>query len=186
MKLEIFILGITAFFIANAYHDNKYINYIKMWKKYYQIGFFALIGLSIYIFIKKNPAESGKLLQHANGIIKYMPIDKNSADLLSPILNYSSNGINAYSQNQNQNGAFNRLNKSGSSNGGTKRSVSETKKKYVASSQDWKCGNCNNQLEAWFEIDHKIRLDCGGNNHINNLVALCRNCHGEKTAMENM
>ena len=31
---------------------------------------------------------------------------------------------------------------------GTKRSVSETKKKYVASQQDWKCNGCNNQLNA--------------------------------------
>ena len=68
----------------------------------------------------------------------------------------------------------------------TKRSVSETKKKYVAANQNWKCGKCNQQLTAWFEVDHKIRLDSGGSNHINNLIALCRNCHGEKTALENL
>ena len=68
----------------------------------------------------------------------------------------------------------------------TKRSVSETKKKYVAAQQGWKCGNCAKQLPAWFEVDHKIRLEHGGSNHINNLVALCRDCHGEKTAMENL
>ena len=67
-----------------------------------------------------------------------------------------------------------------------KRSVSETKKKFVASQQQWKCGNCKNQLNHTFEIDHKIRLEYGGTNDINNLVALCRNCHGEKTARENM
>jgi hypothetical protein len=68
----------------------------------------------------------------------------------------------------------------------TKRSVSETKKKYVAAQQGWKCGHCNKQLPAWFEVDHKIRLEHGGSNHIDNLVALCRDCHGEKTAMENL
>ena len=68
----------------------------------------------------------------------------------------------------------------------TKRSVSETKKKYVAAQQGWKCGNCKKQLPAWFEVDHKIRLEHGGSNHIDNLVALCRDCHGEKTAMENL
>ena len=67
-----------------------------------------------------------------------------------------------------------------------KRSVSETKKKFVASQQQWKCGNCKNQLNHTFEIDHKIRLEYGGTNDINNLIALCRNCHGEKTARENM
>jgi 5-methylcytosine-specific restriction endonuclease McrA len=68
----------------------------------------------------------------------------------------------------------------------TKRSVSETKKKFVASRQNWKCGDCNNQLTAWFEVDHKIRLEYGGSNHIDNLVALCRECHGKKTTIENL
>ena len=69
---------------------------------------------------------------------------------------------------------------------GTKRSVSETKKKYVASIQNWKCGHCDNQLDHTFEIDHKVRLEYGGGNDVNNLIALCRNCHGKKTADENM
>ena len=69
---------------------------------------------------------------------------------------------------------------------GTKRSVSETKKKYVAANQDWKCGHCDNQLDHTFEIDHKIRLEYGGGNDVQNLIALCRNCHGKKTASENM
>jgi len=68
----------------------------------------------------------------------------------------------------------------------TKRSVSETKKKYVASLQNWKCGHCQNQLNAWFEVDHKMRLENGGGNEVDNLIALCRDCHGKKTAMENM
>ena len=69
---------------------------------------------------------------------------------------------------------------------GTKRSVSETKKKYVASMQDWKCKKCSIKLPAWFEVDHVIRLEHGGGNGVQNLEALCRECHGKKTAMENM
>ena len=68
----------------------------------------------------------------------------------------------------------------------TKRSVSETKKKFVASTQNWKCGDCQQQLSAWFEVDHKVRLEYGGSNHIDNLVALCRECHGKKTTIENL
>jgi 5-methylcytosine-specific restriction endonuclease McrA len=67
-----------------------------------------------------------------------------------------------------------------------KRSVSETKKKYVAAQQGWNCGACKRQLPAWFEVDHKIRLDNGGSNSVDNLVALCRDCHGKKTAFENL
>ena len=67
-----------------------------------------------------------------------------------------------------------------------KRSVSETKKKYVASRQRWQCAHCNTMLTAWFEVDHVRSLETGGTNESDNLVALCRNCHGKKTAMENM
>ena len=70
--------------------------------------------------------------------------------------------------------------------GNVKRSVSETKKKYVAAQQGWNCGGCKKQLPAWFEVDHKIRLDNGGSNNVDNLVAVCRDCHGKKTAFENL
>jgi 5-methylcytosine-specific restriction protein A len=71
-----------------------------------------------------------------------------------------------------------------SGKGSSKRSVSETKKKYVAAQQGWKCGDCQRQLPAWFEVDHVIALEHGGSNNVDNLVALCRDCHGKKTAME--
>jgi hypothetical protein len=69
-------------------------------------------------------------------------------------------------------------------NNATKRSVSETKKKFVAAQQSWKCSHCDRQLPAWYEVDHIVRLEHGGSNNVDNLVALCRDCHGKKTAME--
>ena len=68
----------------------------------------------------------------------------------------------------------------------TKRSVSETKKKFVASSQNWQCKHCGCKLPAWFEVDHVTKLEYGGSNNVDNLVALCRDCHGKKTALENL
>jgi hypothetical protein len=62
-----------------------------------------------------------------------------------------------------------------------KRNVTERTKKIVASNQQWKCLHCNSILDYTYEIDHKIPLYKGGNNDINNLQALCRNCHGKKT-----
>ena len=65
-----------------------------------------------------------------------------------------------------------------------KRSVSESKKKIVASSQGWKCKHCNILFDATYEIDHKVPLYKGGTNDIDNLEALCRNCHGKKTLFD--
>ena len=116
-----------------------------------------------------------------------MPIDKNASNILSPILDFTSKQsfANEDSQypiipmvnNNNQYASENRIMNSGKKS--TKRSVSETKKKFVAARQNWKCEDCKNQLSAWFEVDHKIRLDNGGSNHVDNLVALCANCHRE-------
>ena len=191
MRLEIFILGITAFFIYNAYHDGKYTKMLSTFKKYYLMIFYAFVGISIWLFLKKNPAQGKNLLLCANNVVKYMPIDKSSMDMISPIFDLTSTGERTFMESANhlepQHIPFASERKIlGSGKGATKRSVSETKKKYVASMQDWKCGECGQQLNAWFEVDHKIRLEHGGGNDVQNLVALCRECHGKKTAMENM
>ena len=56
------------------------------------------------------------------------------------------------------------------------------KKKYVASSQNWKCATCAKQLKHTFQVDHKLDLQFGGTNQVENLEALCNDCHAEKTA----
>ena len=199
MKSAILIFGLTAFFIANTYYDGKYVQMVKSWKKYYQMIAIGFAGLSAYVFLKKYPTHSRGLLSHASGMVKYMPIDKDAGDLLSPILKMSKSNMfggdedvrgasaqNNYAQVNGQSLTPQQQRMLNSGKKGTKRCVSETKKKYVASQQGWKCGDCKEQLPAWFEVDHKIRLDSGGSNHIDNLVALCRDCHGRKTAMENL
>lgn len=190
MKFGLTIFLITAFFIANVYHDGKYMHLLKSWKKYYQMISIAFVGLSAYLYIRKNPNESRNLMTHANGLIKYMPIDKEAGDLLSPLFNmYAPQKpfIDPLEQRiLNSGGVKQGGGGGGGSGAATKRSVSETKKKYVAAQQGWNCGSCKKQLPAWFEVDHKVRLDNGGSNHVDNLVALCRDCHGKKTAFENL
>ena len=176
MKLELLIILITLFFALDTYYNGKYLNILKSFKKYYKIAFILFTGLSIYLIQKKNPNDSKSLITSFCRVIKDMPIDKNSKDLFTPLINIFDNNELLHQKK--------RLLTSG--NNKYKRSVSETKKKFVASQQGWKCNNCKEQLQAWFEVDHKIRLDSGGSNHISNLVALCRNCHGKKTALENM
>ena len=66
-----------------------------------------------------------------------------------------------------------------------KRNVSSLTKKMIASNQEWKCGSCKQILDYTYEIDHHIPLFKGGSNELTNLIALCRNCHGKKTLIEN-
>ena len=195
MRLEIFIFGITGFLLYNAYYDGKYTKILMMYKKYYKMIFIGFLAICFYIMIKRNPLQTKNMLLYTNNMIKYMPIDKSSMDMITPIFDLSTkttsfmenfnselnpgNNYNPVLVSQQQRNML-------SGQKPVKRAVSETKKKYVASMQDWKCGQCRKKLTHTFEVDHKIRLEHGGGNDVTNLVALCRECHGEKTAMENM
>jgi hypothetical protein len=212
MKLELLIFIITGLVIYNFYYDGKFLKKIMAYKKYIQIGGIIFVAFIFYYMLKKDPQRSKKMLLYANNFVHFLPISKSSIDMISPILDFTNinngsesdfnqsssfmgglnsnvgtNGINQPVLNMNIT-TQNQYEKKILSSGGkaTKRSVSETKKKYVASQQGWKCENCKNQLNAWFEVDHKTRLEYGGGNNVENLVALCRECHGRKTAMENM
>lgn len=198
MRAEIWILGITCFLMYDAYHDRKYTKYIMSYKKYYMIAFYGLLGIGIFLMMRRNPAECKTMLLHANNVVKYLPINRSSMDMINPIMDFTTRNMNGGESGRlpattgSFMSSFNNANYLGeqrilsSGKKGTKRSVSETKKKFVAAQQNWKCGHCQNQLTAWFEVDHKQRLDEGGSNDVGNLVALCRECHGKKTAMENM
>jgi len=193
MRIEIIIFLIAAFIIANIYTDGKYIKTLYSYKKYYQMIGVAFAALMFYILIKKTPLRAEQIASVSNDYLKYLPIDRNTSNIISPILDFTSKQNFSQQNNQQYNypivsmqeqNAKQRLMTSGTKS--TKRSVSETKKKFVASRQNWKCADCQNQLNAWFEVDHKIRLEHGGSNHVDNLEALCRECHGKKTAMENL
>lgn len=186
MKLELIIFAITAFLIANSYCDNKYIQKIISCKKYFEMATYAFVGFSLYLMVKRNPGQSNNMMKQINNIIRYMPIDRNATSMITPLfdMNDSINGettglLSSFLPPQQK-----RMLNSGNDN--VKRSVSETKKKWVASQQSWKCGMCQTQLQAWFEVDHRIGLEHGGTNHVNNLVALCRDCHGKKTMMNRL
>tara|TARA_B100000674_G_scaffold489244_1_gene502880 strand:- start:1557 stop:1976 length:420 start_codon:yes stop_codon:yes gene_type:complete len=64
-----------------------------------------------------------------------------------------------------------------------RRRVSQLTKKIVASNQKWKCKHCDDTLDFTYEVDHIIPLYQGGTNQVENLQALCRNCHGRKTML---
>lgn len=209
MRIEIMIMLVTGFLIANVYTDGKYWKLLQTNQKYYKMAGIAVGGLMMYVLFKKFPSKAQDIIRGSNEYIKYLPIDRETTSMLSPILDFTAKQ-NLYNDTDDlmfpvtstaaaPPGSIDRLARSGGGSAGgsagggaaggskaTKRSVSETKKKFVASSQNWKCGDCGEQLSAWFEVDHKVRLEYGGSNHIDNLVALCRECHGRKTTMENL
>jgi hypothetical protein len=219
VKTEYIIFIITAVLIINTYYDGQPLKMFQSNQKWIKMATFGFIGLSLFMFLRRNPENSRQLLFHANDIIKYMPISKGTADMITPFFDMTGRsagvppphdggamgGAMSSAMSSAMGGAMGggvgartaqpmalpslggatpaerRLLNSGK--GSSKRSVSETKKKYVAAQQGWKCGDCQRQLPAWFEVDHVIALEHGGSNHIDNLVALCRDCHGKKTAM---
>jgi hypothetical protein len=164
------------------------------WKKYYQMAGVAFGAFMLYILIKRNPMRAQDIVSASNEYIKYLPIDKNTSNMISPILNFTSRYQSGgdYEEESNydkpiiQMGGRTDNDFSNSGKKTTKRSVSESKKKFVASRQAWKCSSCGEMLTASFEVDHIKRLEYGGDNHIDNLRAMCRNCHGQKTITENL
>ena len=211
IKVEYIVFIITAVLIANTYYDGQLMKMFQSNQKLIKMATFGFVGLSLFLFLRRNPENSRQLLFHANDIIKYMPISKGTADMITPFFDFTRGvpppndgvamggvmgGAMGGAMGGGTSGAMGGPMRGGSGSvsaaerrvlnsgkGSSKRSVSETKKKYVAAQQGWKCGDCQRQLPAWFEVDHVIALEHGGSNHVDNLVALCRDCHGKKTAM---
>jgi hypothetical protein len=212
VKAEYIVFIVAAFLIVNTYYDGHLMKMFQSNQKWMKMAMFAFAGLSLFLFLRRNPENSRQLMYHANDIIKYMPISKGTADMITPFFDMTGGASpndggamggqtsgasgsaiggsaigramsSAMGAPSSQGGGASERRILNSGKGSSKRSVSETKKKYVAAQQGWKCGDCQRQLPAWFEVDHVIALEHGGSNHVDNLVALCRDCHGKKTAM---
>ena len=149
----------TLFFVINVIF---YLIY-----RYISIDLNIIILFCIFDFVylfciyvwKYQPELSNKIM-----------INCKNASMKPVILNnYNNNYKNNYNNYNNYN------------NENLKRNVSETVKKYVASNQRWTCRLCLKILDGSYEIDHIIPLYKGGGNGYENLMALCRNCHGKKT-----
>jgi hypothetical protein len=192
MKIEFWLFLILAIILLNIYYDGKIFELFKkynQYEKYYKMIFIVFIFFCIYLYIRKNPNNKKEFFKSASGYIRYLPVDRKITSSLEPFVDFiSKTGDNTVSNDMNYNNNLtkqqSRLLTSGRNS--NKRSVSETKKKYIAANQNWKCKHCSKQLPAWFEVDHVMKLEYGGSNSIENLEALCRDCHGKKTALENL
>ena len=85
MKVELLVLVITGFFIANTYYDGKYMAMLKSWISIIKWRI-AFAGLSAYLFFKKYPSDTRTLLSSASGVIRHLPVDRSAADFLDPII----------------------------------------------------------------------------------------------------
>ena len=83
------IFAITTFLVANTYYDGKYTKMLTFSKKYVQMATYTFVGLSLYLLIKRSPHETKSILSHANTLIRYMPIDKDTTDLISPLFDFT-------------------------------------------------------------------------------------------------
>jgi 5-methylcytosine-specific restriction protein A len=194
MRIEILLFIITGAIVANIYTEGVYWKKLFQYKKYYQMGGTILGALFLYWMVKKNPASTKELILSSNEYIKYLPVDRNVTSFIEPLIDFtakqeaSNQGYtNVLAMNNKRQtleqpreirgqGETNRM----------KRSVSESKKKWIAAKQGWKCRECSTILPATYEVDHIIRLQHGGSNEIDNLQALCPSCHRNKTMMETM
>lgn len=202
MKLELIIFGITAFILHNIYTEGKTIKMAMKYKKYYHMIAIATFAFFLYYLFKYNPKKIDDVVLRTQDYIKYLPMDSHTSSIINPILDFTKKHnyfrsmgthteglIPVSTQNDNLQETITQPIKNYTNpqqSAKTKRSVSETKKKWVAYRQEWRCAECRKMLPAWFEVDHITRLEHGGSNDVNNLRALCRDCHGKKTAMENL
>jgi 5-methylcytosine-specific restriction endonuclease McrA len=66
------------------------------------------------------------------------------------------------------------------------RKIPELIKKKLIFNQKYKCIKCCILLPYTYEIDHIVPYSISKNNEINNLQALCPNCHALKTKEDNI
>ena len=90
MRIELIIFGVVAFLIANVYKDGKYWKLLQANKKYYKMAGIALGGVMLYVLFKKFPAKATDIIRGSNEYIKYLPIDRETSSMLSPILDFTA------------------------------------------------------------------------------------------------
>ena len=208
MRLEIVLILATAAIVWNMYTDGKLVKTLFKYTKYYRMAGVVLGALFLYYLIYKNPLRAKEMIIASNEYIKNggIGIDRTTGRWLSPILDFtagqrsgaqhSGQGTGQRSGGQGQGGQvprptsvqqyYQQLQDGQRGQERVKRSVSETKKKFVASRQQWKCLECQQSLPGTFQVDHIIPLENHGTNDIQNLRALCPNCHAAKTAFDHL
>lgn len=66
------------------------------------------------------------------------------------------------------------------------RKLTEAVKKQTAHLQQWRCKSCQSILPPTYQVDHVIPHAVFSDDSLDNLQALCPNCHSRKTQAEHM
>ena len=66
-----------------------------------------------------------------------------------------------------------------------RKKLNANERNQVRENQDNLCGICKKDITKVFQIDHVIALQYGGTNTMDNLMALCCECHSTKSIAEN-
>ena len=155
-------------------------------QKYGKAGIALVVGLGVLLMVNKPGNSKADIMQTASDIVSVMPASATTRLMKGGIGFMSQTGGSSSSATA-WTGQSAPLGQAAPIERRTKaRSVSEARKKAVAASQGWKCSACNNVLSATYEVDHIIELQDGGSNEVDNLTAMCRNCHGDKTLRERL
>lgn len=191
MRYELWIVLIAGLVAYDVHTGGKLSNPVLQCAKYFNLAIIAIVALVVMYIIHKTREGASAVASNEYAVSKFGSAIYGAARYVSKMPSvHAGSRLRVNNSLSASPPAFAHLNgvAAAASKGksGSKRSVSETKKKFVASAQQWKCNGCAEMLDHTFEIDHLVRLEYGGTNETDNLIALCRNCHGKKTAAENM
>lgn len=166
VRSEIVFMALTAGVLYGMYHqwDFPNVRMVYTWGKYLMVIFLAYVG---YNSFQKNPAEFIQLMRGGQGLLTKPKQTLPTSFSFSP--SPSTCSLTRKGQDIVK-----------------KRSVSESRKKFVASQQQWRCKHCRSVLTHTFQVDHVIGLEMGGSNEVDNLVALCVECHAHKTSLRTL
>lgn len=175
LRRSLLVVVICAILMGDVLTGGAFQRRVLSWKRYGQAAMIALVGLGLLLLVNKPGADKMSMAQTATGIVSALPSSA-TTQLISTGLGFVHSSPTPQASL-----IATELTPSGTSPTRVKRSVSEARKRAVAARQDWRCASCAEMLEATYEVDHVIELQDGGSNEMENLTALCRNCHGRKT-----
>ena len=86
MSIQFWILLVCGFVLYNMYYETNVLKNLTKYKKYYKMAIVVAFGLGALKIVKSSPTMSYENMKTLNQFIQYMPMDRESKDLLTPFL----------------------------------------------------------------------------------------------------